>query len=46
MKKPANTQEKLQMDMFALKEKVKDLESKMKDQARKMGDLQEQEEFQ
>merc|ERR1719270_853899 len=41
IKKPANTQEKLQMDKFALEEKVKKLEVQIKDQTKKIADLQE-----
>merc|ERR1712173_784 len=41
MKKPANTQEKLQMDKFALEEKVKKLEVQIKEQNKKMLDLQD-----
>merc|ERR1712228_744138 len=41
MKKPANTQEKLQMDKFALEEKVKKLEVQIKDQTKKIADLTE-----
>ena len=40
-KKPASTQEKLQMDKFALEEKVKKLESQIKDQTKKINDLQD-----
>merc|ERR1712179_530678 len=40
-KLPASTHEKLQMDNFALEEKVKGLESKLKDQTRKLSDLEE-----
>ena len=41
VKKPASTQEKLQMDKFALEEKVKKLEVTIKDQTKKMNDLQD-----
>ena len=41
IKKPANTQEKLQMDKFALEEKVKKLEVQIKDQTKKIADLTE-----
>merc|ERR1712004_237345 len=40
-KKPASTQEKLQMDKFALEEKVKKLEAQLKDQTKKINDLQD-----
>ena len=41
IKKPANTQEKLQMDKFALEEKLKKHEVTIKDQTKKIADLQE-----
>merc|ERR1712004_602503 len=40
-KKPASTQEKLQMDKFSLEEKVKKLEAQLKDQTKKINDLQD-----
>jgi len=40
-KKPASTQEKLQMDKFSLEEKVKKLETQLKDQTKKINDLQD-----
>lgn len=38
-KPPSSTQEKLQMDKFALEEKVKQLESSLKEQTKKVSDL-------
>ena len=40
-KKPASTQEKLQMDKFTLEEKVKGLEQKLKDANRKAAELED-----
>jgi len=40
-KKPASTQEKLQMDKFALEEKVKSLEGKLRESSRKVAELEE-----
>ena len=40
-KKPASTQEKLQMDKFTLEEKVKNLETKLKDANKKILEIEE-----
>ena len=40
-KKPASTQEKLQMDKFSLEEKVKGLETKLKDSNKKILELED-----